>query len=211
LSVRGDLAVRITKDPEVRRNELMDAAEQLFVEKGYEHTSASDIIRKVGVAQGTFYYYFKSKDEILNAVIDRYVERYMEFVESIAADGRMNALQKIQRIIDTLFSMSDQKRKFSQYLKLEEKVARHERFRGYIETAFLPLITQIVNQGISDGFFKVEHPEETTELIMVIVNHLNSNVRHIKDKKKLAVKAKVAGDLIEKALNAPRGSFRIKL
>lgn len=202
--------MRITKDPEVRRNELMDAAEQLFVEKGYEHTSASDIIRKVGVAQGTFYYYFKSKDEILNAVIDRYIERYAEFVKSIADDGRINALQKVQRIIDALFSMSDQKRKFSQYLNLEGKVAKHERFQGYIESAISPLVTQIVRQGISEGLFEVDHPEETTELIVLIVDHLNSNVRCIENKKRRTLKAKAAGTLIEKALNAPKDSFRIE-
>ncbi len=202
--------MRITKEPEVRRNELMDAAEQLFSEKGYEHTSASDIIRKVGVAQGTFYYYFKSKDEILNAVIDRYIERYVEFLKSIANDDSMNALQKFQRIIDTLFTISDQRRKFSQYMNLEEKVAKHERFRGYIETTISPLVTQIVKQGILDGFFEVEYPEETTELIVLLIDRMNKNVRHVKNKKKLGVKAKVAGDLIEKALNAPKGSFRIK-
>jgi AcrR family transcriptional regulator len=204
------MMARITKDPEVRRNELMDAAEQLFVEKGYEHTSASDIIRRVGVAQGTFYYYFTSKDEILNAVIDRYIERYIEFVKSIADDDEMNAPQKIQCIIDTLFSMSDQKRKFSQHLNLEEKVASHERFRGYVETAISPLVTQIVKQGIRDGFFEVEYPEETTELIVLIIDRTNKNARRTMNKKKLAIKAKAACDLIEKALNAPRGSFKIK-
>jgi AcrR family transcriptional regulator len=203
--------VRITKDPEVRRNELMDAAEQLFVEKGYEHTSASDIIRKVGVAQGTFYYYFKSKDEILNAVIDRYIKRYAEFVKSVADDDRMSALQKVQRIIDELFSMSDQKRRFSQYLNLEGKVARHERFQGYFESEISPLVTRIVKQGISEGIFKVDHPEETTELVVLIAKHLNSNVRRTEDRKKRAIKAKAATALIEKALSAPEGSFRIKL
>ena len=202
--------MRITKDPEVRRNELMDAAERLFVEKGYDHTSASDIIRKVGVAQGTFYYYFTSKDEILTAVIDRYVERYIKFVKSIVDDGHMNALQKVQHIIDALFSMSDQKRKFSQYLNPEEKVARHERFRGYFEAALSPVVAQIVKQGIEEGYFEVEHPEETSELIVLIVGHLNRNVRRTGNKKKRSVKAKAACDLIEKALNAPKGSFRIK-
>ena len=201
---------RITKDPEVRRNELMDAAEQLFIEKGYEHTSASDIIRKVGVAQGTFYYYFKSKDEILTAVIDRYVERYIELVKSIADNERMDALKKIQHIIDALFSMSDQKRKFSRYLNEEEKVARHERFRGYFEAALSPVVAQIVKQGVKEGYFEVEHPEETSELVVLIVGHLNRNVRHTEDKKKRTVKTKAACDLIEKALNAPKGSFKIK-
>ncbi len=202
--------MRITKDPEVRRNELMDAAEQLFVEKGYEHTSASDIIRKVGVAQGTFYYYFKSKDEILNAVIDRYLERYTDLVKAVGNDDTMNAQQKVQCIIDALFSMSDRKRKFSQYLNLEGKVARHERYQGYIESEISPIVTRIIKQGMSEGIFEVDHPAETTELVMLVVKHLNGNVRRIEDRKERAIKAKVATTLIEKALSAPKGSFRIK-
>jgi AcrR family transcriptional regulator len=203
--------VRITKDPEVRRNELMDAAEQLFVEKGYEHTSASDIIRKVGVAQGTFYYYFKSKDEILNAVIDRYIEGYVELAKSIADDEKMDALQKVHHIMDALFYVSDQKRKFSKYLDLEAKVARHERYRGYIKMTISPLVTRIVSQGISEGIFKVDYPEETAELLVLIVEHLNRDVRRIEDKKIRARKAKAAATLIEKALSAPGGSFQIRL
>jgi AcrR family transcriptional regulator len=201
---------RITKDPDVRRNELMDAAELLFIEKGYDHTSASDIIRKSGVAQGTFYYYFDSKDEILTAVIDRYVERYMALVRSIVDDERMDALQKIRHIIDSLFSLSDQKKKISQYLNPEEKVARHERFRGYFETALSPVVVQVVKQGVREGYFKVEYPEETSELIVLIVGHLNRSVRHVEDKKKRNAKAKAACDLMEKALDAPKGSFKIK-
>jgi AcrR family transcriptional regulator len=201
---------RITKDPEVRRNELMDAAELLFIEKGYEHTSASDIIRKVEVAQGTFYYYFKSKDEILTAVIDRYVERYVEFVKNIVDDERMDAVQKVQRMIDALFSMSDQKKKFSRYLNKEAKIARQEHFRGYFEASSSPVVAQIVKQGIIEGLFEVEYPEDTAELVVLIIGHLNRNVRQIENKKKRAVKAKAACDLIEKALNAPKGSFKIK-
>jgi len=202
--------MRITKDPEERKNELMDAAEQLFVEKGYEHTSASDIIRKVGVAQGTFYYYFESKDDILNAVIDRYTMRYEEFVRGIVDDDGMSALQKFQGIIDEFLSMKNRKKQFSEYLNLEEKFARHERFRDYMESTVSPLVLRIVKQGIREGIFDVEHPEETTELIVLIVDRLITRVRKIEDKKKRRVKAKAAAALIEKALGAPKGSLRIK-
>lgn len=52
---------RITKSPDERRNELIDAAEMLFIENGYDQTSVSDIVKKVNVAQGTFYYYFNPR------------------------------------------------------------------------------------------------------------------------------------------------------
>jgi AcrR family transcriptional regulator len=60
--------MRVTKDPEIRRKELMDVAEELFLENGYEETAVSDIVKKAGVAQGTFYYYFKSKETKLDAI-----------------------------------------------------------------------------------------------------------------------------------------------
>jgi AcrR family transcriptional regulator len=202
--------VRITKDPEERRNELMDAAEQLFIEKGYDHTSASDIIRKVGVAQGTFYYYFESKDEILKAVIDRHAMRYIEFVRDIADDDAMSALQKIQGIVDRLISMKDRKRRLSDSLNLEGKVMKHERFHGYVETTLIPLLAKVVRQGIREGVFEVEHPDETTELILLLVRHLISDVRSIEDRDLRAVKAEAATALIEKALGAPKGCLRIK-
>lgn len=202
--------MRITKDPKERKNELMDAAEQLFVEKGYEHTSASDIIRMVGVAQGTFYYYFESKDDILNAVIDRYTMRYVEFVRTIVDDDSMSALQKFQSMIDEFLSLKNRKKQFSKYLNIEEKVARHERFRGDMETSFSPLVLRIVKQGIREGVFDVDHPKETTELIVLIVDRLITNVRRIEDKKKRTLKAKAAAALIEKALGASKGSLRIR-
>ena len=74
---------RRSKHPEERRKELLDAAERLFVEQGYEETSIRDIITTVGVAHGLFYYYFRSKEDILAAIIDRFYDSFLR-----AVDGR---------------------------------------------------------------------------------------------------------------------------
>lgn len=60
--------VRTVKTPEVRRAEILQAASELFQEIGYESTSVDSIVRSAGIAKGTFYYYFKSKDEVLAAL-----------------------------------------------------------------------------------------------------------------------------------------------
>ena len=202
--------MRITKDPEERRNELMDAAEQLFAEKGYEHTSASDIIRKVGVAQGTFYYYFDSRDDILNAVIDRFTVRYVSIVEGIVDDEGLDALEKFQRVLDEFLSMKNRKKQFSMYLNIEEKVFHHERFRSYIESSVSPQVLRIIEQGVREGTFEVEHPEETVELIVLIVDRLVTRVRKIENRKERTAKASAAASLIERTLGAPKGSLHIR-
>jgi len=58
---------RIVKSPDERRSELVAAAQQLFYTKCHERTTVSDIVKAVGIAQGTFYYYFGSKQAILES------------------------------------------------------------------------------------------------------------------------------------------------
>lgn len=63
--------MRIVKEAEIRRNEILDAAEELFGQKGFDGTSTGDILGKVGIARGTLYYHFKSKEDIMDALIER--------------------------------------------------------------------------------------------------------------------------------------------
>ena len=77
---------RVVKAPDVRRSELIACAQQLFFTNGYEKTSVSDIIAEVGVAKGTFYYYFDSKQAILEAMIDELLDQSMAILQEIVAD-----------------------------------------------------------------------------------------------------------------------------
>ena len=62
---------RSTKAASDRRLEFINAAEALFTEKGFENTSIDDIVQRVGVAKGLFYYYFKSREELLANIVDQ--------------------------------------------------------------------------------------------------------------------------------------------
>lgn len=67
-----------SKKPEIRRQELIDIADALFTEKGYEAVSVRDILEVVNGAPGMFYYYFKSKQEIYMAAMEQYITRRLE-------------------------------------------------------------------------------------------------------------------------------------
>ena len=71
MSVEEYKGMRIVKEAEIRKNEILDTAEKLFISKGYEKTSTTDILNEIGIARGTLYYHFKSKEDILIAMIDR--------------------------------------------------------------------------------------------------------------------------------------------
>ena len=63
--------MRISKKHDIRLNEILDISENLFATKGYEKTTVNDILDGVGIGKGTFYHYFKSKAEVMDAVIMR--------------------------------------------------------------------------------------------------------------------------------------------
>ena len=66
--------MRITKDPEERRQEIIETAMHLFYEKGYEKTSIGDIAKAIGVAQGICYRYFPSKEALFDSTVDQYAQ-----------------------------------------------------------------------------------------------------------------------------------------
>ena len=66
--------MRITKEPEERKQEILDTAMRLFYEKGYEKTSIADIAKTIGVAQGLCYRYFPSKEALFDSAIEQYAD-----------------------------------------------------------------------------------------------------------------------------------------
>lgn len=70
-----------TKPAEVRLDELMDAAQHLFITKGFEATTISEIVRDAQVAKGTFYHYFPSKNEMLSALRERFTRHFIEQIQ----------------------------------------------------------------------------------------------------------------------------------
>src|SRR3954467_6614967 len=77
--------------PEDRRLQLLAAATTVFAEKGYRNAGVGDIIARAGVARGTFYLYFTSKQEIFLAIVEDFhgrVTRAIESVDAAASDAR---------------------------------------------------------------------------------------------------------------------------
>src|SRR5512141_613459 len=100
-SISGGSMTRKTKPPQERKVELIDAAERLFSAKGYGETAVSDIVHDLNVAQGTFYYYFKSKEDILKAVIEHDLQTMRDEVGVIRQQA-LDARGKLEGLINVI-------------------------------------------------------------------------------------------------------------
>ena len=69
------------------RDRIIDKADQLFYEQGFEHTSFAQIAEALGISRGNFYYHFKTKDEILDAVINHRIVRTSSMLEHWELEG----------------------------------------------------------------------------------------------------------------------------
>ncbi len=164
--MRREPKERVTKDPEERKQELIDAAEDLFMEKGYEQTAVSDIVRKVQVAHGTFYYYFPSKEDILEAVIDENIASLESNVKEIMQRHDLAPASKLNAMVNSIIGINVARRKIMDYLHEESSAVMHEKMERRTVDRLVPLLAEVVALGAEEGYFNVQNPRETAEFLL---------------------------------------------
>ena len=90
--------MRITKEPEERRQEIFDAALKLFGEKGYEKITITDIAKSIGVSQGLCYRYFPSKEVLFDSAIEQYADILVSQFAEMAENTHMPLKQFIEEM-----------------------------------------------------------------------------------------------------------------
>lgn len=211
---------RTVKDYNVRYNEILDCAQSLFYTLGYEQTSIQMIIDEVGIAKGTFYHYFHSKEDLLDAVTKRMLDKSLEILTPILEDDQLNSLEKFKKFINHL---SNWKLENISFFKEVMKVYYQEEnalFREKIKLATIhfavPMLSQIIRQGIKEGEFETDDPELAAEIIIEMGQPLSRNIADLmmsseqSDDNMAIIKKKIIGyqTAIERILYAQPGSLQ---
>ena len=159
--------MRIVKEAEERRNEILDVAERLFMEKGFDAASTNDILAVIGIARGTLYYHFKSKEEILDAIIDRIIDRTVGKALEIASDKSIPTLKRLTMVLMSL-NLDDGKGSFViDEIHKPQNALMHQKSQEMIALKVNPIITGVVKDGIKEGLFTTDYPEEAVEMAML--------------------------------------------
>lgn len=167
------MMARVVKDPEERRNELIAAAQHLFYTKGYETTSVSDIVKEVGVAKGTFYYYFDSKTAVLEAMIAAVVMQVQAVFHEIVADETLDAITKWKRATQVTANWKlDRKTELVELMRMqmrEENILLRYKLEQESGRITAVEFTKIIAQGVEEGVFNPRFVEESGEIVMSIM------------------------------------------
>ncbi|WP_337048504.1 TetR/AcrR family transcriptional regulator [Serratia fonticola] len=199
--------VRTVKTPEVRRAEILQAASELFQEIGYESTSVDSIVRSAGIAKGTFYYYFKSKDEVLAALAQQLCAEMVARSQIIADDPQMGAIEKFCAIIAAQNQTVEAGQALVEDLHRPENRALHERSNIETVLAFGPILATVVEQGNQEGVFQVDDPLSTVQFILAGSLFLFGHQMFSWTPEEQAARMQAMLLLIERAFGAVAGSF----
>ena len=155
----------MAKTKEERRNEIIETAGKLFEEKGYEQTQVQDIVNEIGVAKGLFYYYFKSKDEVMEELADRYADAIIDAVNKLI-DKDISTFEKINRIFQIFIDSAEKKSGIFMGILNVKNGITHERIFFNVGKKMVPLVTELILSGNDNGECNCSDPKFITEFLV---------------------------------------------
>ncbi len=154
------------RDPD-KPQQIIEAAVRVFARKGYYNSRVSDIAREAGIAAGTIYLYFKTKDDIL---VTLFRDKMADFVGVLrkAIAGEADAASKIRRLVSLHFRILEESPDLAEVVQVELRQGQ-KFFRGASSQeigAYFALIGSVLEEGVAEGRFRSGLPVKVATQIL---------------------------------------------
>ncbi|KFC67215.1 Transcriptional regulator, TetR family [Devosia sp. LC5] len=171
---------RIIKNPTVRRADLIAAAQALFFEHGYDATSVEDIIGRAGLSKGAFYYYFPSKEAVLEALAEQMAQEAAAETQAIVADETLNGFERLDRFLKHNRRLKVERAPealalFEALFRPENIALYHHVFRR-VSRVMTPVMAEILRQGMDDGSFLPGDANAMAEILLGLTTTTHDSV-----------------------------------
>jgi AcrR family transcriptional regulator len=200
--------VRIVKKPAERKQDIIAAARLLFEQNGYDQVSMQAVMDHLGIAKGTIYHYFQSKEELFEAVTQAIVSEEVEQLEQFLQTLTGSALEKIQALVSAGNARTRTQGALLHQLHQPANQGIHTRIAAISLVQQARLFETLIRQGCEEGVFNTPHPRECAEFILAATQFLTDPGFYPWSPAELARRRQALPALIEKQLNAPSGSFQ---
>jgi AcrR family transcriptional regulator len=204
LSSRNIFMTRISKNPEERKEEIMNASQRFFLEKGFQETKVDEIVGYLKIAKGTFYYYFKSKEEILDAIIGRYLDEVIEEIKIIIENKTIPVIKRLEMI-----SLKELEINFKHLPSIHKikNIDIHTRVNtGYVQK-YAPILAGLIEEGVKEKIFYAENPLDIAQIFTITAHSVFDPGVFKWEKEEVVRKISIITRFMESALKAPEGSF----
>src|SRR6195256_4568608 len=157
----------------VRREAFLDVAQRLVQTKGYEAMSIQDVLNELEASKGAFYHYFDSKQALLEAVVERFSDGALATLGPVLRDPHLPAVRKLEKVFAGIARWkADQKELVLAIMEVwnsDGNAIVREKLRRLTERVMVPLLSAVVRQGVNEGAFSVDSPDETATVLVSLM------------------------------------------
>lgn len=146
---------------------VLNAAEVLFQEKGYDATSTNDILKKTGIARGTLYHHFTNKEAIMDGVVDRTNNKLIKAAQRVADRKDLSVIERLLLTITSLNVSGDVPEELMNHIHKPQNALMHQKIQKVLYKDITPIFATIIQDGIKEGIFRTPYPYESMEMLLV--------------------------------------------
>ncbi len=158
--------------PDLKKyDRILDALQQLLEDETIQNISVSDIARKAGIGKGSIYYYFPSKEAILDALIERNYEKPLKTAKNLASQTEVSPFTRMAMILQACRNSSDAFLSQDNTVRAnaQESAFLHQKYMNHLIAELKPSLTEIIRQGIEAGEIHFEYPAALAEIVLIVL------------------------------------------
>ena len=191
-------------------NRILDALITLLEQKSVKSISVSDIASTAGIAKGSIYYYFPSKEAIIEALVERSYASSIDTAKQLAKKTDIPPFTRMALIFQACRNSSLEflrQKSVSESENVQEKSLLHHKYLNYIVSELKPVLTEIIRQGIESGEISFDYPEALAEITLLVltVKLDNTLIPSSPDEIEQTILGLIS--LLEKGTENPKGSL----
>ncbi len=156
----------------VKYDKILNALETLLGGRNLQTISVSEIAQTAGIGKGSIYYYFPSKEAILEALVERSYEKPLETAKELAAQTGISPFTRMAMIFQACRSSSslflNQQPEPAQS-NVQERALLHQKYMNHLIAELKPTLTEIICQGIADGEIHFDYPAALAEIVLIVL------------------------------------------
>lgn len=158
--------------PDLKKSEkILDALQHLLEEKNIQHISVSEIASKAGIGKGSIYYYFPSKDAIVDALIKRSYEQPLQTAKTLSSQTNISSFTRMAMLFQACLNSSAVflKQKHDSATSVQDLAFLHQKYLNYLISELKPALTEIIFQGIACGEIHFDYPAALAEIALIVI------------------------------------------
>lgn len=193
---------------------IIDSLQELLKDKNIQNISVSDIAKKAGIGKGSIYYYFPSKDAIVDALIEKNYKIPLETAKAMVRQTELSPYQRMAKIFEACQKSSKEFLQHRRYLtgnelsqNAQEQAYIHQKYIKYLIAELKPSLTEIIQQELDEDLIQFDYPEQLAEIVLIVLTVKLDNTLAPSSPEEIEQCIRALVLLLEKGTGTPPGAL----